>query len=135
MLLTIKFQHITNSFLYIRNSNFFFCNVWSKPLFFKYIHWPMLSIHMPIQSILRSCKSYKPRSIFLRKTIFICNCQKTFLITSIHIGISSDFIFLIIITPRIIQDYLSGTIHILSRHTHTIISHSKPFSIFYHTYN
>ena len=135
MLLTIKFQHITYSFLYIRNSNFFFCNVWSKPFLFKYIHWPMLSIHMPIQSILRSCKSCKPRSIFLRKTIFICNCQKTFLITSKHIGISSDFIFLIIITPRIIQDYLNGTIRILSRHTHTIISHSKPFSIFYHTYN
>lgn len=47
---------------------------------------------MPIQSILRSCKSCKLRSIFLRKTIFICNCQKTFF-NNIHTLVFFQILF------------------------------------------
>ena len=49
-------------------------------------------LHMPIQSILRSCKSCKLRSIFLRKTIFICNCQKTFF-NNIHTLVFFQILF------------------------------------------
>ena len=79
---------------------------------------------------------YKPIAIGDNDTVcaLISYLKRVYRIIGIVI-LAIDFIFLIIITPRIIQDYLSGTIRILSRHTHTIISHSKPFSIFYHIHN